>query len=137
MFSAFSLSGSRQESRNKASQTRLSKKKSPHITVSLPTMHRDMDEEVRDELQQQEIFREKMYMVCQQSPSGESKWHTTCVTFPDEAWKLERRRLSHRHSSFGSSISLSFARLDLACRTPDASLMSTPIDGNNFVFPRK
>ena len=113
-----------------------STKKRPHITISLPTIQSNKQDNAEEELDENSLYNEKTYMVCQQSPSHSSNWHTTCVTFPNETWKLERRRLSHRNSSFSSSVSLSFGRLDLACKTPDTSLLSTPIDGGTFVFPQ-
>eukprot|EP00112_Aurelia_sp_Birch-Aquarium-sp1_P005141 Seg1582.18 transcript_id=Seg1582.18/GoldUCD/mRNA.D3Y31 product="hypothetical protein" protein_id=Seg1582.18/GoldUCD/D3Y31 len=111
---------------------RLLEKRGPQITVSLPSSTKNKDGEGFD---QQSLFNQRTYLVCAQSPSCASRWRTTSINFPDEAWKLERRRLSHRRSSLGSSISLSFARLDLVCNTPEHSPVSTPICDKNFVFP--
>ncbi|XP_065065994.1 uncharacterized protein LOC135691920 [Rhopilema esculentum] len=131
-------SGTRQTSKGLESPEKRSllSKKSPQIRISLPSAHIRNPGDQTGDLDEDGLFKEKTYMVCQQSSSKEANWRTTCVNFPKDTWMLERRRLSHRHSSLGSTVSLSFARLDLACKTPDQSLMSTPINGGYFVFPQ-
>ena len=124
----------KEEAINKQRKSLL-EKRGPQITISLTSSAKNKDGETAEGFDEQGLFKQRTYLVCAQSPSCDSRWRTTRVNFPDEAWKLERRRLSHRHSSLGSSISLSFARLDLACKTPEHSPMSTPICDKNFVFP--
>ena len=84
----------------------------------------------------QSTNKARTYMVCRKSLTNTSEWRTMYVDFPRET--TEYRRLSHRNSSFSSLNSFgsqSFSNLSLACKTPQYSPLSSPINCTSFVFP--